>query len=254
MLPLTKLTIPENLRSTVQCAFFCGVDNLPVLSARPRTYRLPPTGCLDIVIRACANGSYSCLITSSGLQSRLITIPADVWYVGVRLQVHAARTVQSLPPAELVGRRNDLGHVSNVARRALLDADLSSPNQAISSLFRVISESIDRSATSPDERLVIAVNRCLDASSVSLLEICREVGIAERSLRRWSVDWTGWSPKQLQRIGRCASAVRVLQQSRLPISHVASDFGFSDQAHLNRECRSLYGLTPAQLRSEAIET
>ena len=63
---------------------------------------------------------------------------------------------------------------------------------------------------------------------------------------------TGLGPKRVARLMRFQ---RLLQALRLPVpptlGDMALEYGFSDQAHMNREFRALAGITPQQYRSLA---
>ena len=51
---------------------------------------------------------------------------------------------------------------------------------------------------------------------------------------------------------RVQSACRALSTSDLPISHIASDVGFSDQSHLGKHFKRLTGFTPAEYRARVL--
>jgi AraC family transcriptional regulator len=60
-----------------------------------------------------------------------------------------------------------------------------------------------------------------------------------------------------QTIGECIrkarvrSAAHLLLSSRRPISEIATECGFCDQAHLSRAFKRIFGLTPAAYRLAA---
>lgn len=80
-----------------------------------------------------------------------------------------------------------------------------------------------------------------------------EMGVTERSLRRWFGDAAGLSPKQLELSGRVLRACALLRErADLSITAIAHELGFSDHAAFANAFRALTGLTPAQLRVEPL--
>lgn len=79
-------------------------------------------------------------------------------------------------------------------------------------------------------------------------ELARELGWSRRHLARRFQQQLGQPPKTVARILRFERARRrALDRPRAAWSEIALDCGYSDQAHLIREFRSLSGLTPPEL-------
>ena len=68
-----------------------------------------------------------------------------------------------------------------------------------------------------------------------------EFGWSERTLRRRCRSAFGYGPKTLERILRFQSFLRLLSSGRAPLSVLAIEAGYADQAHLTREVRRLSG-------------
>ncbi len=83
------------------------------------------------------------------------------------------------------------------------------------------------------------------AQAGSVLEAARACGVSERTLRRVMRSATGKSPAFWLRLGRVRRAALHMAQ---PLAEVAAGFGFSDQAHMTRECQHWFGVTPRKLR------
>lgn len=74
----------------------------------------------------------------------------------------------------------------------------------------------------------------------------RALSVDERRLHRRCSAAVGYGPKTLDRVLRFQRALRLAGRSR-SLAALAADAGYSDQAHLTRECRRLAGTTPSDL-------
>jgi AraC-like DNA-binding protein len=79
-----------------------------------------------------------------------------------------------------------------------------------------------------------------------------QLGFTDRTLRRHCETHAGLSPKQLVMSGRMLRACDLLRRSPVSLAEAALRLGFSDQAAFTNAFRHYLGMTPAQLRAEAI--
>jgi AraC-like DNA-binding protein len=77
--------------------------------------------------------------------------------------------------------------------------------------------------------------------------VARALGIAERSLYRDLVRWSGLTPKSMARILRMQRTLAALRTGGAPLAELALRMGYADQAHMTRELKALSGFTPAEL-------
>jgi AraC-like DNA-binding protein len=85
---------------------------------------------------------------------------------------------------------------------------------------------------------------------VAIERVARQVGITRRHLERQFREYVGLGAKHIARIARIHSALDLLQrQSELSGAEIAAACGYSDQAHLIRECQQLAGRTPQRLKT-----
>lgn len=96
-----------------------------------------------------------------------------------------------------------------------------------------------------DERITEALSALSLSSSV--MRAARAVGVSQRSMTRIVRQGTNRPPVYWHRLARLRRAAQALH-STTPLSVLAADHGFSDQAHLNRECLHWFGLTPGACR------
>lgn len=90
----------------------------------------------------------------------------------------------------------------------------------------------------------ILIDRWIERSSdLSLDELCNELVVGARQLRRLTLESYGVSPKTLAMKYRCLRAAAVLVKHGERGIETALH-GFADQAHLTRDFRRFFGWTP----------
>jgi AraC-like DNA-binding protein len=92
---------------------------------------------------------------------------------------------------------------------------------------------------------------------IPVQQVAHLVGHSARHLRRLVRETAGVSLKAYGRQLRLVHALTTADAQPSPSwAHIAADAGFFDQAHLVRDCKELYGLTPVRLdrerRAEAV--
>lgn len=106
--------------------------------------------------------------------------------------------------------------------------------------------------TGVEHRAVKVVKDYLEAlptENVSLDTLAREANISSFRLCRVFRRETGLSPHAYQILVRVRLAKSLLMKG-MPISQVAVEAGFFDQAHLTRHFKRVYGVTPGRYLSE----
>ncbi|MEU6355709.1 AraC family transcriptional regulator [Streptomyces sp. NPDC047072] len=84
------------------------------------------------------------------------------------------------------------------------------------------------------------------AGTTSIARIAAEVGWSQGYLTRRFTQQVGLTPKSAARILRFRHAVTLLNQGT-PLTDISTTCGFYDQAHLNREFRTIAGTTPGRM-------
>jgi AraC-like DNA-binding protein len=116
-------------------------------------------------------------------------------------------------------------------------------------------------ADSVDRLVREAVSALMPWNPIEVGAVAAHLALSESQLRRRSLHAVGLSPKVLQRTLRFQGFLALAQAGAVPsglrgadgISGLAVDAGYADQAHLNRECLRLTGLTPRRLLHGDIE-
>jgi AraC-like DNA-binding protein len=100
---------------------------------------------------------------------------------------------------------------------------------------------------------------CVDAmlkvnGSLSVKEISSRLDINRRQLERLFSEKIGLSPKQLSKIVRLQSALKLmLNEENTRLTSVAYDTDYYDQAHFNKDFKEFTGLTPKKFFSENLK-
>lgn len=81
----------------------------------------------------------------------------------------------------------------------------------------------------------------------SLPSVSRQLGVSSRTLQRRFRALGLPPPDYWRQLTRARQAVRQFQHAT-SLTDIAHDCGYSDQAHMTRECVRWFGLPPAQLR------
>lgn len=193
-----------------------------------RVQRVVPDGHADVLIHESGR------IEVVGLHDEvdLPLLQAGTWIHGIRLRPHAVAAAFRIDASSLRNRTVPLEDVVGArhARRLLdsqeRDAWIRSiePNPRTEHAVRLLT-------THP-------VNRAADA-----------LGLTSRQLRRVLAAEIGIAPKAFQRVLRMQRFMAAAE--RLDgLANAAAEAGYSDQAHMTREVRSLAGLTPTRLLQE----
>jgi AraC-like DNA-binding protein len=181
-----------------------------------------PDGCCDLIVRVAPQQSPQWFVSALADTAYQVDSVTGETFQGYRFQPGAQINVQALLTA--------MSQSLALTNHAFDDADVLPLIEAFVRL---------------DERVSEALSSL--AQSHNITTACRQLGVSERSLERLVKAATGRTPgywKSLARVRRAACALAGAD----PISAIASDHGYADQAHLGRECRRWLGLAPAQLR------
>lgn len=85
-------------------------------------------------------------------------------------------------------------------------------------------------------------------ASLDVRRLGREIGYHPTYLAREFRRFFGLAPSEYARLARAQMAAGLLTESRLPLTQVALNAGFSDQSHLTRSINRYFGCTPGRLR------
>ncbi|QBX56576.1 AraC family transcriptional regulator [Nocardioides seonyuensis] len=212
-----------------------------------------------------------CLIVVSNTYARLygvvpgrssVTLEGDGWAVGTMLTPAAGRLVLGRSVAELTDRHLDLREVGSLdaedlvgeirASMAVDPHDPAAHGAAITALERRLERFL------PVDEPGLLINRVVgwlqEHPEVSrVAEVADSFAMSERSLQRLVEQRVGLSPKWLIQRRRLHDAVLALKAGTTTLAEVASQLGYSDQAHFTHDFRTVTGMTPGEyLRDQEV--
>lgn len=179
-----------------------------------------PDGCRDLILRAMPGQAPQWLLTALADTAYGVASAAGESFWGYRF--HPGATVDE---AALL--------------KALHDGRLSEAHDALP----LVDEFVRL-----DGRVTEALQSLSDTPSVAWA--ARHLGASERSLQRLVLAATGRSPgywKGLARIRRAALAL----SGMAPLAAIAADHGYADQAHMSREFKRWFDLSPSRFQASA---
>lgn len=79
-------------------------------------------------------------------------------------------------------------------------------------------------------------------------QLSEHIELSQRQIERHFNVWLGMAPKHYQRIKRVSKTICFLRKHKnVNLAGAALQFGFSDQAHMTREFRTIACITPRQI-------
>jgi AraC-like DNA-binding protein len=216
----------------------------------PAQLEVVPDGCIDIYW----TGSR---LQIAGPNTRVVTTtiasPADL--VGVRFRPGVAVRWLGVSAAELLNTHPPLEDVWGQRRTARLSDKLAHARSVTAAAAILEHSLVDRlHRVAPSDPVIDATVAAAAKESPSPNGLVRalidELGYSERTLRRRCHEAFGYGPKTLGRILRFQRFLRLLSNGRAPLSLLATEAGYADQAHLAREVRRLSARSPGTLMSE----
>lgn len=176
-----------------------------------------PDGCRDLILRVSPDGRACWFVSELADGVSLVDARAGEVFLGYRF--HPGTTFQEV---------------------SLLRAVQALGEPSLTDITAVLGEHVRI-----DVRLAEALASLSENPSVAAAS--RRLGVSERSLERLVTAATGRPPgfwKNLARVRRTAGA---LTDGR-PLSEIAADHGYADQAHMTREFARWFGISPARFR------
>lgn len=209
------------------------------------THLLVPDGCVDVLwiaglgIRVCGPETVSWKFT----------LPVGTEAVGIRFRPGVVPRLLGESASAMRNQRVDLGAlIGSAIDRELRDRlDNAVTDHGRQEIFEnaVRRWRENRSAADP---LVRGIALALARSPGTVSDVAQRSGLTERQLLRRCSDAFGYGPATLRSILRLQRFMQVAQiRPQLSLADLAATAGYSDQAHLSRNCRKISSMTPKEL-------
>ncbi len=118
-------------------------------------------------------------------------------------------------------------------------------NSKVEALGRWANKNLNLTKVIPDS--LEKALECIDQDQ-ALGQLSDRIALSQRQIERIFKLWLGMPPKYYQRILRVKKAICFLQLYKgVNLVDAAQQFGFSDQAHMTREFRTIAHITPGQI-------
>jgi AraC-like DNA-binding protein len=189
-----------------------------------------------------------------GAQSRYFVLDArrDVHVVGVHFRPGGGAALLGVGAQELTDRHVALSDIWGARAGTLRQQLLEAPTPAAK--FAVLEQEF-RARLQPQRTLVHpAISFALRGmqtapTELRIAQLQSSTGYSPRRFTTLFTDTVGLTPKLYSRINRLRSVVeRVARGGEVAWADLASEYGYYDQSHLNRDFREFSGVTPGEYR------
>ncbi len=213
-----------------------------------------------------------CLVVVTGDYARLYGVTTGLsttdlsgrgWALGLMLQPAAGRLLWHRPVSTLTDHFVDLAEVPGLDGASLTDrvralvSDDPGDQEARRRAMDVVEDQLrPHLPVEDDDRLVNQVVHRVesDPDLLRVEELAREFAMAERTLQRLTRDRIGVSPKWLLQRRRLHDAAERLKSGPVDLARLATDLGYSDQAHFTRDWSRATGSPPGAYRADQPST
>jgi AraC-like DNA-binding protein len=179
----------------------------------------------------------------------ILTPEGQAGVAAIRLRSAAARTLLGFSLRDVAGQFVDLaGILPSTAALGQRLSEAADDRTRVAALEQWLA---DNACPSPRADVEAAVQAILDSSGrTSIDALAAYTGLGVRRLERQFQDDVGLTPKTFARIVRLQAALRLVRAGR-PLSDVALESGYYDQAHMTRDFRQLAAISPAAWQNHA---
>lgn len=227
-----EIAPPPELRDHVECFW-------TTRSSGPYRHRVLPDGCIDILFDFRRDGRPDLVGT---MTRALLVEAAAIDLVAVRFRPGGAAALLGFPAREITDRSVALDDLApDLEWRRVRDQEGERRVDALAMLLR------DRLAEArPVDRRVAMACRELEHRGVPIEMVAKRLGLTRQHLTRLFQHHVGIGAKHLARVYRLQRALDWLANTPDELAAVALEAGYSDQPHLNLDCRELAGVSPGE--------
>lgn len=185
--------------------------------------------------------------------SRVFLIPdGEIDYLGIEFCPHGLRSFLDFNCTNITDSFLEIGLLKNKLNEALkpIMNEVFSDEKRVEIIERRLLSLISRIDYTPDNYFIEALNVIeKNYGSISVRDVCDNIGVSTRQLNREFERFIGVSPKFYSRIVRFNNfldKLKVIEKIE-SFTELAYQCGYSDQAHMIHECSDFTGLPPKEL-------
>ncbi|MBS97538.1 MAG: DNA-binding protein [Oceanospirillaceae bacterium] len=195
-----------------------------------------PDGCRDLIVIASKNNPSTVVCSGLDAAPREVICDEDTFFAGVRLAAGVTFPWEGESP----GSKHDDQMFSQIPFSGCHGWEFE--HALDETLVKLVSVVNDFACPAPSwvSEYIQELERREERWSMPL---------SERSIRRKLADTTGAPPRYWKSLARVRQTVMEIVRSDAPLVSIATKHGFSDQAHMSREIRRWFGITPLMVRS-----
>ena len=217
-------------------------------------HRVLPDGCIDIVWI----GDAPAVVAGPATGPVVVPLAPRTTVVGVRLRPGAAPGLLGPPASDLLNRDTPLGELWGAGADDLSEQVVAQPALAAKLDAAAAALAGHLAAAGPPDPMIACATLWLARHPAGrIADLCRQLEVGERRLRRRFAAAVGYGPKTFQRIVRLQRVLTLAGRGARPgmgLAGLAAEAGYADQAHMSRELQALTGRSPAALLEHAAST
>lgn len=187
-------------------------------------------------------------------QPTRLTITKGTAMLIARIYPHANSLFFPNPISDFTNHSIDLadvfGEESNEFYYRLMETN--STEQKVKALDAFLVQRLKKNKTA-HHKVIIIEQMCkhirAEGESFSIRTLSDQYGISERYIQKLFLDNVGITPKSFSNIHRFNKSLQLIQTASMPLTSIAYDCGYYDQAHFIKEFKKFTGLTPSAVRS-----
>jgi len=236
----SEFAASRDLHPFVSCRWIRRVPG----DAKSDTTLILPDGSVDLVWR-----EEGLLLAGPDRRAQPSPVRPGQTILGIRLRPGVAGAVLGLPASEVGDGRLPVEDVLGAPAEPF--AERLGKTESEESKFDLLEAFVaSRIRSAEPDPLVLAATRRLGFPGSRVDWLAGALGISDRQLRRRFHRAVGYGPKTLDRVlrfRRFVSQAPAVAAGNGDLARIAADLGYSDQAHMTRDCLDLSGLPPGRL-------
>jgi AraC-like DNA-binding protein len=218
-----------------------------------------PDGCADLLFdleAARGSGGGPADLVGPMSVAQVFELRGSIDLLGVRLRPGAIAAFGGIPADQLLDTAVPLSDLPvslgiNIAQLAHI-ADSSAQVRLVINACRKRIAALNE----PDSAIGHALARWAGAERPDfpvISVLTRDLGLSERAFERRFLTSVGLTPIRYRRLARLRTVLRLHADGVRGWAAIAATTGFSDQAHLVRDCRAFTGLTPTEWAASQVD-